>query len=246
MAARPFEQVLDEIEQARIGPLQVFEHEHDRRGVRQALEEEPPGREQLLPVGVLGLSGAEQLCERGLDEPALLLIQQLFAQRCAELLERDGRLVVLGDLAAHPHHVRERPVRHALSVGQAPAAMPVDDLGDPVEVLVELPGEPRLADSSDAGDRDEMRLALLGAGMEELLQLPQLALAADKRRFETVRCHLASPRGHDPLRAPERHAFLLALQLVLTGRLVGDHLLGGSACGVADEDGPGLGNRLYT
>ena len=107
VAARPLEQVLDEVEQARVGPLQVLEDEHGRIRVRQALEEKAPGREELLPVGrVFALAGPEQLRERGLDEAALLLVQEMLAQRRPELLERDRGLVVLGDLTAHAHHVR--------------------------------------------------------------------------------------------------------------------------------------------
>ena len=65
--------------------------------------------------------------------------------------------LVLGDPAAPPHHVRERPVGHAFAVGETAAAVPVDRLDDPVEVLVELPREPRLADAGDAGHRDQLR-----------------------------------------------------------------------------------------
>ena len=64
--------------------------------------------------------------------------------------------------------------------------MPPHALDDPVEVLVELPPEPRLADPGDAGDRNEVGLALFRRGMEELLHLPQLAVAADERRLEPV------------------------------------------------------------
>ena len=41
--------------------------------------------------------------------------------------------------------------------------------GDAVEVLLELPGQPRLADAGDADDRDEVRLALLCRPVEMLL-----------------------------------------------------------------------------
>ena len=47
---RPLEQVLDEVEQRRVGPLQVLEHEHDRALLGEPLEEEPPGGEEVLPV----------------------------------------------------------------------------------------------------------------------------------------------------------------------------------------------------
>ena len=48
--ARPLQQVLDEVEQARVRPLHVLEGEHCRVRLRQPLEEQPPGREQILPV----------------------------------------------------------------------------------------------------------------------------------------------------------------------------------------------------
>ena len=110
----------------------------------------------------------------------------MLAQRRAQLLEAGVGALVLGDAAPHPHHVRERPVGDALAVGEAAAAVPVDALRDPVEVLVELPREPRLADAGDPGDREQVRLALVRRRVEEVLDLAQLAAAADERRFETV------------------------------------------------------------
>ena len=67
---RPLEQVLDEVEQRRVRPLHVLEGEHGRVGLGQPLEEQPPGREQILPVARLVLAEAEQLREPRLDEAA--------------------------------------------------------------------------------------------------------------------------------------------------------------------------------
>ena len=159
--------------------------------------------------------------------------------------ERGGRLLVLGDPAAHPHHVGERPVGDALAVGEAAAAMPVDGLGDAVEVLVELPAETRLADPGDAGDRHEVRLALVGARVEEILDLAQLAVAADERRLEALRLERAAQPGDDALRPPERRQPFLALQLERAGVLVDDRLLGRAPRRLADEHRPGLGDRLH-
>jgi hypothetical protein len=46
--------------------------------------------------------------------------------------------------------------------------VPADELRDPVDVLLELPDEARLAKPADADDRDEVRLPLVGACVEEL------------------------------------------------------------------------------
>ena len=101
--------------------------------------------------------------EPRLDERALLGVGDVLGERRLQLRQRRLPALVLGDAAAHPHHVGERPVGDSLAVGQAAAAVPPDRLREAVEVLVELPREPRLADPGDPGDRDEVRLPLLGA-----------------------------------------------------------------------------------
>jgi hypothetical protein len=125
----------------------------------------------------LFLRDTKQAREERLDEPPLVVVEQVLAERRLELRARRRVVVVLGDAGAHTHHVRERPVRHALAVGEAAATMPVDVLCEPVEVLVELPREPRLADPGDAHRRDEVCRALFGGGVEELLHEPQFAVA---------------------------------------------------------------------
>ena len=63
--------------------------------------------------------------EPRLDEPPLLGVEDVLLERRVQLRERRRRLLVLGDPAAHPHHVGERPVGDALAVGEAAAAVPV-------------------------------------------------------------------------------------------------------------------------
>ncbi len=89
VVARPLEQVLDEVEQARVGPLHVLEREHGGVRVGEALEEEAPGREQVLTIERGRLLQAEQVREPRLDESALFRIEQVLVQRRGEL--RRGR-----------------------------------------------------------------------------------------------------------------------------------------------------------
>ena len=213
VAPRPVEQVLDEVEQARVGPLHVLEGEHRRIALREALEEEPPRGEEILLVARLVLRQPEQVREARLEEAPLFGVEEVLLERGVQLGQRRRRLLLLGDAAAHAHHVGECPVRHALAVGEAPPAVPVHGVRDPVEVLVELPREPRLADAGDAGHRDEVRLALVGAGVEEVLDLAKLAVAPDERRLEALRLERAAQAGDDALRPPERRRALLALEL---------------------------------
>ena len=234
--ARPVEEVLDEVEQALVGPLHVLEGEHRRIRLREALEEEPPGGEEILLVAGLVLGEAEEVRQPGLDEAPLLRRRGCLRQRRLELGLRRRGLLVLGDPAAHAHHVGQRPVGDALAVRQAAPPVPVDALGDAVEVLVELPREPRLPDAGDPGDGDEMGLPLLGRVVEELLDLAQLAVAADERRLQALRLERPAQAGDDPLRPEERRQPLLALQLEGAGLLVDDRLLGGAARRVADVD----------
>ena len=67
--------------------------------------------------------------------------------------------------------------------------------------------------------------ALLGGGVEELLDEPQLAVAADERRFEAGRLERAAPAGGDAERLEELSRLLLALQLMGARVLVDDRQL---------------------
>ncbi len=153
VVARPLEQVLDEREQRLVGPLHVLEHEHDRQPLRHRLEEPPPGREEPLAVAVGDLREPEQVEQRRHHPFAVAGVGDPLANDRLQLrLGRRGRLV-LGDAGAHAHHLGQRPERDALAVGEAAAAVPQHLVGEAVGVLLELPGQPRLADAGDPGDR---------------------------------------------------------------------------------------------
>src|SRR6266508_2866421 len=203
MVARPLEQVLDEVEQRSVRPLHILEREHRRVLLGEPLEEQTPSSKQVLLLARLLRAQPKQLRQPRLDEAPLLSVDDVLLQRRAQLLQRGRRVVVLGDRAAHANHVRQRPVRNALAVGETAAAMPVDRVRDAVEVLVELPHQAGLADAGDARHGDEVRLSLLGANVEEILDLPELAVPADERRLETLRLQRATAAGDDAQWFPE-------------------------------------------
>ena len=182
---------------------------------------------------------SEQVREPRLDESALFRIEQVLVQRRGELRPGGGRLLVLGDQAAHSHHVGKRPVGDAFAVGETAAAVPPDRVDDAVEVLVELPRQARLADAGDAGDRDELGAPVVRRGVEEVLDQLQLALAADERRLQAGRLERTRAAGDDPQSPEERHGLGLALELVQAGFLVRDRLLGRALRRLADQDVPG-------
>jgi hypothetical protein len=145
----------------------------------------------------------------------------------------------------HPDHFRERPVGDALAVGQAAAAVPVNVVGEAVDVLLELPGEAGLADAGDARDRDELCLLFVRRAMEELLDQAQLAIAADEGRFQAEGLERASPPRGYPQRAEEPERLGLALQLWAARVLVGDRRLARSLRRLSDEHSSGPCDRLH-
>ena len=200
--AAPLEQVVDEVEQARVGPVEVLEDEDDRAVVGDALEERPPRREQLLASAGGRIADAEQGEERRLD-PAGSSSSGTKRSTVARDLRAGGRLVVgLEQAGPRADHLAERPERDALAVGRRAALVPVDGLDDAVDVLQELPGEAALADAGRPGDRHEPRAALAGGRVEQVLEQPQLVVAADERRLEAV----ARVRGRRARRRPEPRA----------------------------------------
>ena len=70
---RPLDEVLDEVEEAGIGPLEILEDQNRGLIVGETLEEETPGREEVVPLeGRIGES--EQVREPGFDPLAIVCI----------------------------------------------------------------------------------------------------------------------------------------------------------------------------
>src|SRR5262249_11786192 len=134
----------------------------------------------------------EQVREPRLDEAAVRIVHEMLGDALLQLRARGRRLLLLANPGAHPHHVGERPGGAAPTVGEAAPAVPVRTLHDPVEVLVKRPREPRLADAGDAGDGDEVRAPTALAVVEEVLDQPELAVAADERRLQALRLQRAA------------------------------------------------------
>ena len=122
--------------------------------------------------------------------------------------------------------------------------MPVDRLADPVDVLVELPGQATLADARLADHRHEPQASLTRGRVEHLLDKSQLRLAAHERWLEDVRTARPTDHANDADRSPRRHRRGLALEQLVAGRFEGDRLARRAVRGFADEHGAGRRHRL--
>ena len=164
--------------------------EHRRVDVGEPLEEQAPGREQVLAGRGLVLLEPEQVGDPRLDE-ARSSASGMCSSRAPRASPAPRRLFVLADPAAHPHHVRERPVGDALAVGEAAAAVPVD-AGRGRRSTCRTPTPGATCRSRRSRSPRPGAPALVGAGVEEILDLAQLAVAADERRLEALRLQRAA------------------------------------------------------
>ena len=140
------------------------------------------------------------------------------AQPLGDEVER----VLLADEQPGTDHLRQRPVAHALAVGQAAPGVPEDVAGEAVDVLEELPRQARLADAGDARDEHEPCGVAVGGAVEVLLDEAKVVVTAEKRCLEHTRALRARHGRDDPGRLEEPDRGGLALQLVLAGVDVGD------------------------
>ena len=201
----PVEQVLDERDQTLVGPVDVLEDHRERAPLGEPLEEAAPRREQILAVRRRPVGQPEEVEEARLDPGPLIRVLDVELEHRGQLRGGARLRLVLEDPRATSHHLGEGPVGDAVAVGEAAAAMPPDLADEPVDVLLELPRQPRLADACDADDRDEPGAGLVGAGVEEILEQPELGRAADERRLERAAAPLAAAVRDDPER-PEAAA----------------------------------------
>ena len=70
-AAAPFEQVVDEVELARIRPMEVLEQEADGAGRSESFEECPPRAEELVAAAGRGVADTQERQHRRLESAAV-------------------------------------------------------------------------------------------------------------------------------------------------------------------------------
>ncbi len=117
-SARPVDEVVDEVEQRLVGPVQVLEDEDERAIVRYRLEEATPGRKRLLTPIDGRLVGLET-CQRpkpAFDPSRVRLVRNEPFDRLAELARGLLGGVRLENPSLCLDHLAERPERHALPV----------------------------------------------------------------------------------------------------------------------------------
>ena len=243
-AAAPLDELVDEVERAGIGPVQVLEDEGDRALGGDPLEERSPRREQLFARHLGRRVDAKQDEERCLDPGPLRLVGHPPFDGLGDLRARGRFVVGLGQSGARADHLAERPERDALAVRGRSPAVPEDRLDDPVEVLRQLPDEPALAGSGHADDGHDPRSSLATGRVEQVLEQAELAVAAEERRLELVAPSAAAAFGDDTDGAECRHRRFLALEDLIARRFECDRLVGGAFGGLADQHGSGLRDRL--
>ena len=105
--AAPLEHLVDEVEQAGVGEVEVLEDHHDGTGSGESLEEGPPGAEELLRADA-GLD-AEQGEHRGLDPGALGRIGDVLLEHRGDGGPGGGLVGVLLEPGAATDHLARAP-----------------------------------------------------------------------------------------------------------------------------------------
>ena len=166
---------LDQIEERRLGPVDVVEDYDERPPPRERLEQAARG-----PCDLVRAAGGGRL------EP----FRDCGRIRLAGQRGFDAGARRISEAALH--ELRERPECDPLAVRQAAAS---DDVG--AETADELGGKPRLADPGRPGERNECRPARTHDALERLRELCELVGAADERS-------VAAPRHGRAAQEPRR------------------------------------------
>ncbi len=214
--------MLDRVEHAVVGPVDVLERQHQRLAARHRLDAGAQGREERLaqPFGILARRdelgrhlepdqpGDQRRLALGLLAHDRVLASEQVEGVVAQL--EPGLLggVRVDDPALLAQHLAERPEDDAVPVGQA--APGAEGRGDraAAELGLELAQHARLAYARLADQRDQVGRALELDALEDRLQRRQLLRAAHQRRLALggaaadglLRAHLDGLPGGDRLR----------------------------------------------
>ncbi len=129
-AGGALDQVLEELEHRRVGPVQVLDHQHQRVVAGHGLHEPAPGGEQLGPLGLDRVRAGDPE-QRGQPRPQPLALRRVgeeAVQGRPELARHLGRWVGLEDAGLGLDDLAQRPEGDPVAIGQAAALAPDDQL----------------------------------------------------------------------------------------------------------------------
>ncbi len=151
-----------------------------------------------------------------------------------ELGARLGIRVGLEDPRLRLHHLGERPEGHAVAVRQRATLPPQDDVGDRLDVGLELGDQTALADPRNPDDGDELRRGLCAGSVERVDELIDLTTPADEGRLggDGLRAH-SCPRVE---RLPDREGLGLPFGLYALELTELDHRARRAISGRPDDD----------
>ena len=181
-AGGPLDQVLEELEHRRVGPVQVLDHQHQRVVGGHGLHEPAPGGEQLVPLGLdrVRAGDPEQRGQPGPQPLALRRVGEEGVQGRPELARHLGRWVGLEDAGLGLDDLAQGPEGDPVAIGQAAALAPGDQLRPVVDGGGQLADEAGLADPRLPDDRDQPHGAVGQGPLEQPFEQVELGLAADE------------------------------------------------------------------
>ena len=212
-AARPVDEVVDEVEERFVGPMQVLEDEHERPLLGDRLQEAAPGGERLVARRSPAASSASSPTSgrrcRSIQAASSFIVDEALAPPRLNFSSGLIGAVGLENPRLRLDHLAERPEGHSLAIRERAAVSPVDEPEiTGLDRLEELEHEPALADTGHSDERDELRLALADHAGEGLAQEFDLLLAADQPSAADPLDRDAGPRL---LRLPDGDRLGLAL-----------------------------------
>ena len=218
------DEMLDQREQRRLGPVDVL-HDEDDLPVGGEVREEAPHRPEQLLDGER-LDGQPERRRESRRDAVARRVGERGKLRC-----RLRCVVVVDDPGLCLHRLGDRPERDAVAVRQA---APAEREGTTRCGLEELRREPRLADPGIAGQRDESAASRRGRLVQRARKRRELLAAADERRASPIVrrrrvAHRDEPVGRHGLGLPLQleRLDLLDLDLVpdeAVGQLAEEHL----------------------
>jgi hypothetical protein len=235
---RPVDEVVDEVEEAVVRPVQILEDEDERSLIGERLHETTPGGEGLVSrFRSAGMAAqADERPQVALDPARLNGISDGVPDGETEFRLRGVGVVTLEDARVALDHLTESPEADPAAVGQGAPLAPEDDhvrIG--IDERPELVDEAALAKPGHADERHELRGPLAAGALERVPQNGELLVAPDERRPAAKGDVDAETRAGGKC-LPGGYRFCLPLRDDGLPLAVFDRVRGRPLCRVVDED----------